>query len=398
MNDPKPAAVTQSRPSPTTRASGGGSGVLIVRRRSTLSPFAKVYGPMVLDERISDGAFRTLELLDLLAGADGEGRHGLALIARLRKVTSRTIENHVAELEAAKLVSVERRRGHTNRVVIEDPEAVYGREAIAGFFHTVHEAARSGFDTPENGCGGTPEKNFGGPPKGVSHRAEGGGAEVQGTEPCGAPSPPATEPTAPPSPDTAPDTSSSPTSSSGPPDSATHVHSGGPAASARSESGIRVPGAGADPERTKAGAVRKRRLYDPDRPLAEWRAQDAVGYFRLRFARAWPTEPPPDVLLKDLGAVRGRLAWLDAEKVGRAAMREAIDHLFEKWDLGLKERIRWEGSRPGLVLIESARWFERILRDFRGDRPRRADFWDPVAAARCPPVGWGPILAAGGGR
>ena len=380
---------------------------VITRRRARLAPFAQVYGPMVLDGRLSAGALRTFLLVDLLAGADGEGEHSHALIARLLGADAKTVERHLEQIEAAKLVTVERRQGCTNRVVVEDPEAVYGRAAITGFFVTVKDAAKLGRSsepvTPDKNVGGTTDKNVGGPPTKMSDRVEGGRAEAFGTQPFGGASPSAPTPESGSRTGTAPRTSMQPTPPSGgappaggksvaPPDLA---HAGEVAfQSEKSGSGTLPPTDPPDPLLTKDGRARKRPLYDPNRPLAEWRAPDALGYFLMRWRRKWPTEPLPDLYLKHAAAVKGRLAWLDAEKIGRAVMREAIDHIFDKWDVGLKERLRWEESRPAFALICSLRLFERLLRDFRGERPTRRDFYDPVAAAKGPDSGWGPKTAA----
>lgn len=144
-------------------------GITIGRKGVGLSPFVQVFGPHVLDERISDGAFRTLMLLDLLEGADREGNHRLNLIAKIRNVDERTIRRHIQELEDARLIEIERSQGETNRILIVEPLDAYGRAAIGGFYKEVQKANKelwsdqsktaSGKATPDKNVRGTPDKN-----------------------------------------------------------------------------------------------------------------------------------------------------------------------------------------------------------------------------------------------
>lgn len=144
--------------------------------------------------------------------------------------------------------------------------------------------------------------------------------------------------------------------------------------------------------------MRKKGLYDPDRPLKEWQAQDAIGYFRLRFQRAWPGEGAPDVQVHDLVNVKGRLTWLDNEPgCDRGIMREVLDWLFDRWGDGLPARIRWKDSRPALALLTTTRLFEALVRDWRvrGKVGIRHDEYDAEEAKKYPTVGWGPMAPKG---
>jgi hypothetical protein len=165
--------------------------------------------------------------------------------------------------------------------------------------------------------------------------------------------------------------------------------------SVRGGSGIDAPGSAAEMENPakKTDKIRKRAMYDPAVPVARWRASDAVGYFRYQFHRAWPKEGAPDVSLKDMKMVGNRMAWLDAEKLGPEMMLKAIDYIFEKWSNGLPNRLKWRTARPSLALLETAYFFETIVKEIQhGPRRKSVDEYDHASNKGMPVVGWGDAL------
>lgn len=124
-----------------------------------------------------------------------------------------------------------------------------------------------------------------------------------------------------------------------------------------------------DPEGEKLRKAKKEKYipgYDPRKPISEWKELDAIGYFRFLFKQKWPGEGAPDYsVVKDIPALRHRFQWLMRERLPLETMKNAIDYLFEKWDNGLPSRLRLDGSRPGLGIIESTRLFEMIVMEMR---------------------------------
>lgn len=137
---------------------------------------------------------------------------------------------------------------------------------------------------------------------------------------------------------------------------------------------------------------KSRGLLDPARPVADWRPQDAVGYFRDRFRVKWPADAAPDWTVKGLSAVKERIRWLTAEKQPIDRLKQVIDHIIDQWDQGLGDRLGWKGARPGLALIESARWFETLLGEVTHGTAKggavRKDQYDAEGAKALPKQGW----------
>jgi len=117
------------------------------------------------------------------------------------------------------------------------------------------------------------------------------------------------------------------------------------------------------------GKVKKRGLFDPDKDPSEWNGNDLVGYFRECFKRTFPGEGAPDVRIEDLGAAKRRITWMQNEEMDVAIAKQAVDHLFANWGNGLPARLRWKGSRPGIALIETARFFETLVREVQSGVP-----------------------------
>ncbi len=132
-----------------------------------------------------------------------------------------------------------------------------------------------------------------------------------------------------------------------------------PFTSSRSGSGITIPGEDEEPKRKR----KPKGQYDPSIPPDQWDSTVAAGYFRQKFKSAWPGEGAPQASIAALSAIKGRINWLKAEGIGVGAMKQAIDHLFEGWSNGLPSRLKWQGSRPTLALIENIRLFERLVRE-----------------------------------
>lgn len=378
--------------------------VTIGRRGTGLSPFVQVFGPQVMDQRISDAAYRTLHLLDLLGGADREGHHCLGLIAKLRSVNERTIRRHIQELEEANLLEVERSSGETSRVYIIEPLDVYGREAIGGFYTEVQSTNKAlrldrqkttdGSGTPDKNVQGTPDKNVRGPRTNLSpHKTlksdatPNGGKGLRRARKTGVDK-------------GVEEKEQSPTGAGfHPPESRKAGNEKGPM-KAEGKSGAAAAGwASSAPfvshektqtvcasgsgrvmpwEREEADGLRrrgrkksvgKRGLYDPDKPVAEWNGNDLVGYFREGFKRTFPGEGAPDVRIEDLGAAKRRITWMQNEGMDIGLAKQAVDHLFANWGNGLPSRLRWKGSRPGMALIETARFFETLVREVQSGVP-----------------------------
>src|SRR5688572_4173905 len=76
---------------------------------------------------LSDGAKITYQVIDSFDWSNGQGsRKGFAYpslqtLASLRQIEKRSVRRHLAELEAAGLLTREQRAGQPNMLVIEDP-------------------------------------------------------------------------------------------------------------------------------------------------------------------------------------------------------------------------------------------------------------------------------------
>jgi DNA-binding transcriptional ArsR family regulator len=92
--------------------------------------FLQVPSLVVLDKRLSDGAFRTYMVLLASSMGKNECFPGIKTLADDRGVTRQTILNHIKELEEAELIT-KKRRGftRTNCYKIESISAVYAKPA-----------------------------------------------------------------------------------------------------------------------------------------------------------------------------------------------------------------------------------------------------------------------------
>jgi hypothetical protein len=106
-------------------------------------------------------------------------------------------------------------------------------------------------------------------------------------------------------------------------------------------------------------------------PVEKWGPYQVLSHFLNRYRRKWHSEPPPTAKQSDLAQVKGRLAFLKAEGCAPDTIRRMVDHLFDAWDAGLGERLRWHGSRPGYGLLTSTYFFDRLLQDTLGVRGRK---------------------------
>jgi DNA-binding transcriptional ArsR family regulator len=389
------------------------SGGVVIKKKRAQGPFSINYGPYVVDGRISDSAARTLDLLDILCGADEEGCHSCRLIADLRHTSVRTIERHLAELKDVGLVAIEYRQGQTNVITILDPVDVYGDEAIRHFYKMY---VRRQKETPDKNDGGTHDKNDGGTPDKNDVQNRGRKNRGKGTELFEAASSSTTpqrgstplnfgEGAAEPGREDALGAELAKIASEAPrirQDDGTHqggpeAHEGGqplqpaqaqagscpasdpgapqetptppqtvckPFTSSRSGCGIIIPGE--DPEEEGRFKRKRKKLGgDTEKNPNEWNCNDAAKYFSDRYKATWRGEGAPAWGVADLSALKGRIAWLKAESIGADMMKKVIDHLFAGWSDGLPARFKW-GTRPTLSLLKDIRLFERLVREVQG--------------------------------
>jgi len=104
----------------------------------TGGPFAMLYGPSIIDKKISDGAFRTYALLWVLGDKIKDGWHSQTSLAKLRGGDRRTVNRHIIELKEAGLVKITGRPGDTNLVRISEPSEVWGNK-ISTFYSDIRE-------------------------------------------------------------------------------------------------------------------------------------------------------------------------------------------------------------------------------------------------------------------
>lgn len=164
-------------------------------------------------------------------------------------------------------------------------------------------------------------------------------------------------------------------------------------------SGLILPGE-EGPENGRTKKARGRRgAFDLDRHPSDWRPREAVAYFQQRYRQKWPGDGAGQAGAKEGGLIKGMLAWLENEGIGRKMMAEVIDHIFDHWDRGLPKRLSWGDKFPALSLICSNRYFESIMREVQhgvppsrdGDGGPRHDEYNPESAkrARESADGWG---------
>jgi hypothetical protein len=157
------------------------------------------------------------------------------------------------------------------------------------------------------------------------------------------------------------------------------------------------PGSGADLEETQQGRKkikkpRKIRGGDPDKNADEWDAYDALAYFKRKWGKTFPGEIMPERKAHIPRQVNGRIAWLKIEKHPAGAMKRVIDHIFDNWQDGLADKIKWDGSRPAYGIIASTWYFEKVFRlvEYGPTGKPRHDAYDAEAAKRAEEVddGW----------
>ena len=377
--------------------------VTIGRRGTGLSPFVQVFGPQVMDRRISDAAYRTLHLLDLLGGADREGHHRIALIAKMRGVSIRSLQYHLKNLKDAGAIEIEYANGETNRIYIIEPLDMYGRETIGGFYGEVQKT-RATLCSSRKETQGVVEtmQDIAPPPckilhqprknlaphktlksnasptdkKGLRRARKTGvdkGVEEKEKSPTGAGSHPPESRKA--------GNEKGPMKAEGKRGAAAGWASAAPFTSPGETQTVCASGSGRVmpwereeeaeglKRRGRKKGVKKKGLYDPDKPVSEWNGNDLVGYFRERFKQTFPGEGAPDVRIEDLGAAKRRITWMQNEGMDIGLAKQAVDHLFASWGNGLPGRLRWKGSRPGMALIETARFFETLVREVQSGVP-----------------------------
>lgn len=171
--------------------------------------------------------------------------------------------------------------------------------------------------------------------------------------------------------------------------------------SASGGSGLTFPGQYEEEmaESRRNGKPRKKR-GPSNRPPDQWGPYEAVTYFQRRLKQKWGHEEfqADEAGPKEGGQLKGLLAKLEREGFGRGLMAKVIDHIFDHWDIGLRERLKWENALPSLSLICAPRWFETLVSEVRHGVPAkrgrggvRSDEYDAEAAEkdRKSADGWG---------
>lgn len=106
-----------------------GQGGVMFRGSRPRWPHARVSGPLATDRRITDGAFRTLAVVDALCAAEPRGEISRQVVALLRGISRRALYYHCTELSAAGLVSIRHRgKGTRGVITLADQETVYGKK------------------------------------------------------------------------------------------------------------------------------------------------------------------------------------------------------------------------------------------------------------------------------
>lgn len=102
-----------------------------------VSPFAMLYGPVIVDPLLSAGAMRLYALLWCLGDRFKQGWHSQKLLADLLHITDRTIRNGLQNLIEAGLIITTVRRPKPTLVQIVDPAEVYG-DFMVRFYTHIH--------------------------------------------------------------------------------------------------------------------------------------------------------------------------------------------------------------------------------------------------------------------
>jgi hypothetical protein len=152
----------------------------------TAGPFAMLYGPLILDREISDGAFRTYALIWVLSGAKREEWWSQSNLGKIRGLDRRNVRRHIQELEAAGLVEVFRDTGKPCRVRVKEPTQVFGRK-IASFYADVRDLVGGGTNLSQV-KGGTETSQEGGTK--TSHKVDKGEVEKESPTESDAPGSP----------------------------------------------------------------------------------------------------------------------------------------------------------------------------------------------------------------
>ena len=159
-----------------------------------------------------------------------------------------------------------------------------------------------------------------------------------------------------------------------------------------------VPGSGEALEETQQGRKkpkkeRKIRGGDADKDPEEWDAYDALAYFKRKWGKVFPGEIVPERKAHIPRQINGRIAWLKIEKHPVSAMKRVLDHIFDNWQDGLADKIKWDGSRPAYGIIASTWYFEKVFRlvEHGPSGKPRVDAYDEESAkrARESKDGWG---------
>lgn len=156
-----------------------------------------------------------------------------------------------------------------------------------------------------------------------------------------------------------------------------------------SYSSLGVPGSGDALEevqqgRKKVKKPRKIRGGDPDKDPEEWDAYDAMAYFKRKWGKTFPGEIVPERKAHIPRQINGRIAWLKIEKHPASAVKRIIDHIFDNWNDGLADKIKWDGSRPAYGILASTWYFEKVFRlvEYGPTGKPRHDAYDAEAAKR----------------
>lgn len=156
-----------------------------------------------------------------------------------------------------------------------------------------------------------------------------------------------------------------------------------------SYSSLGAPGSGDALEevqqgRKKVKKPRKIRGGDPDKDPGEWDAYDAMAYFKRKWGKTFPGEIVPERKAHIPRQINGRIAWLKIEKHPASAVKRIIDHIFDNWNDGLADKIKWDGSRPAYGILASTWYFEKVFRlvEYGPTGKPRHDAYDAEAAKR----------------
>jgi hypothetical protein len=119
-----------------------------VERPLTGGPFAMMYGPLILEREISEGAFRTYALIWVLSGSNREEWWSQTNLGKIRGLDRKNVRRHIKELETSGLVDVVRETGKPCRVRVKEPAQVFGGK-ISSFYADVMSLVGGGARTPQ---------------------------------------------------------------------------------------------------------------------------------------------------------------------------------------------------------------------------------------------------------